>query len=60
MPGVDGFVGVGGFVGVAGAFVVLGVGAGASEVAVVAAVLGLVGVGVLGVLLDSAFLESVR
>jgi hypothetical protein len=53
-------VGVDGFVGVDEAFVVFGAGAGASEVAAGAVVLGLVGVGVLGVLLDSAFLESVR
>ena len=52
---------VAGFVGVDGAVVVFG--AVASEVAAVVGVLGVVGVGVLGmleVLLDSAFLESVR
>ena len=52
-----------GFVAVDGAVVVFGAGAGISEVVAGEAVLGLLGIGVLGVLdvlLDSAFLESVR
>ena len=49
--------------GVDGAVAVFGAGAGASDVGAGAAVLGVLGLGVLGaleVLLDSAFLESVR